>query len=163
MKKNKAQHLPLRVQLRLGLLLLLLLTAFQSSSAAAYSILAPDRLTLETWQYKYNRDPYFPYTTNSESAEQWAYGAGLNFDFHLISIENFQVYSRNWLHLGATERQVREAGWKWDQGVRLYNKVEVFYGHHSRHILDETSRDGTKYPVFDMYGMRLLIYERGQK
>lgn len=141
----------------------LVLWLLMAAPAQAVTFLIADRLTLEVWDYKFYRDPYYPYTTNN-GGEQWAYGAGLNFDFTILAVQNFELYSRNWLHLGATDKQVREAGWQWDQGLRLYNKVELFYGHHSRHILDEAPDPNIgRYPVYDMYGMRLLIYERSRK
>lgn len=142
--------------------LLLFFMCLCSEPGLAYSVLGPDRVTLEAWKYQFYRDPYYGYDTNN-GGEQWAYGAGLNLDFHLIEFENFAIYSRNWFHMAATDSQVREAGWEWDQGVRLMNKVEVFYGHHSQHLLDAPSPTNSKYPVYDEYGVRLIIYEKGKK
>lgn len=146
------------------LLLLAILLAFPQTTQAAqgYSILEPDRITFEAFKYEHYRDAYFPYSTDG-TPEVWAYGAGANIDFHLLDTGSFAIYSRNWLHLSATEKQVREAGWQWDQGLRFFNKVEMFYGHHSRHLLDEVPEPSTmKYPLQDTFGCRLIIYERAK-
>lgn len=147
-----------------GLILLILLSWFVLMPwiSQAYSVLEPDRVTFEAFKYEHYRDAYFPYDTQGGS-EVWAYGAGANIDFHLLDTGSFAIYSRNWLHLSATDKQVREAGWQWDQGLRFFNKVELFYGHHSRHLLDEPPEPtAMKYPLTDTYGARLILYERAR-
>jgi hypothetical protein len=51
--------------------------------------------------------------------------------------------------------QFRSVGWRFEAGLRLIPQVDVYYRHHSEHVLDHAYDPG--FPVQDGVGFRLKI------
>lgn len=51
--------------------------------------------------------------------------------------------------------QFRQVGWQFEVGARLIPQIDVFYYHHSQHVLDHEYKPG--FPVEDGVGFRLKI------
>lgn len=81
---------------------------------------------------------------------------GLNFE-----VETGPCYWWNRVH-GAADRdrggsggQFRQVGWNFEVGCRVIPKVDLYYTHHSQHVLDHAYDPG--YSVEDGVGFRLRI------
>jgi hypothetical protein len=51
--------------------------------------------------------------------------------------------------------QFRSVGWQFELGARVIPQVDLYYAHHSQHVLDHAYTPG--YPVEDGVGFRLKI------
>lgn len=74
------------------------------------------------------------------------------------------IYLDNNMHMEMIDpTTVKTVGWKHELGIRLLDSVSLFWGHHSRHILDEAGpqwyQSGNQFPVEDYLGIRLKIVE----
>lgn len=131
--------------------------------AAELHLLEAEHLSIEYEKIRDNRDPYFPEYSDGVG-EEWSYAAALKWDINVIRLgEQARVYWNNYVHMDATDRQVRHVGWQWELGLNLWNKVELFSAHHSRHSLERDGLDSQRFPVRDTYGVRLIIIDRYNK
>ncbi len=60
----------------------------------------------------------------------------------------------NKVHAKASESRYRLVGWEFETGLHL-GKVDIFYYHHSQHMLDQIREDNYKFPVEDAITIRL--------
>lgn len=140
--------------------------------AVEYHLLELDKLSLEYKQHRNYRDAYFPQYETVEgectkSKECMKYGAGLNFDLNVLRVFDKSLSWKNTVDMDATNRQVRQVGWRWEAGLFL-GKVDIFYRHHSRHLMEGQTEQYTsfgelepiKYPLRDEYIFRMNFYER---
>lgn len=103
------------------------------------------------------RDPLAPQYTGA-----WNYRAALAFRFNILGA----LYWDNRVHTEAASSAVRTVGWWWMLGLRLHPQVDLFWEHHSRHIVDQASNSYDQYPeqksrnfpVEDSYGIRFNLY-----
>jgi hypothetical protein len=149
--------------------LLLFVVLFHGEAAAAeLHLLEPTKLTLEGYQVPNNRDEYLRIndcgsTKYVESnAECWRYGAAVNFDLDFVRYDEWALYWRNNVHMAATQCCVRHVGWEFEWGVEASRHMDVFYHHHSQHLLDG-DRPARRYPLINEYGVRFVFIERGRK
>lgn len=105
-----------------------------------------------------SRDPLAPQYTGD-----WDTREALAFRFNVLGA----LYWDNQLHMETALGAPRTVGWHWMLGMRLTPQLDMFYEHHSRHTLDQTSGSNDLYrgdptrdnfPVEDSYGIRLNIY-----
>ena len=95
---------------------------------------------------------------------QISHGTNFVTNFDLLKYNKWGLYSLNKLHFDGAESigRIVHAGWEYEQGITLFpnksgaGKIEIFWQHHSRHILED-SRPG-HFPLYDRYGVRLRIW-----
>lgn len=135
----------------------------------SYAVIRCDTAKAEEWKLldleKFNmefsrldpnaRDPYaYQYTG------RWKDRAAADFRLSIFG----PLYWDNYVHTETIDTgAVKTVGWKWEAGLRISKYLSVFSGHHSRHIMDEstdTNGDrGNTFPVENSFGIRLRIVE----
>jgi hypothetical protein len=71
-------------------------------------------------------------------------------------------YWNNEFNMLGTETQIRGGGWKFETGIHAGKYLDVFYSHHSQHVF-ERERPPMGYPLYNMYGFRMIFYSRTKK
>jgi hypothetical protein len=141
-----------------------LLVLLWTGSARAADAAGPGLrdFSMEYYRIANHRDAYWPYpdATKAESGEEhWAYGFATQFNLRLLSVGPGTVYWDNRVHGEATNAQVREVGWQYEAGLDVARRVQLYYGHHSRHILDTAgATDSIRFPLDNVYGARVVFY-----
>lgn len=123
-----------------------------SSSIQAAEFLTLKEFSLQTGRIENNRDPYYSLVDK----EQWKGFVATNFNLDIIRANNFKMYWHNQVHTEGTESQLRGVGWHWDLGISMYDKLEFFHEHHSRHLMDVEGN--SKFPLYNAYGARFILY-----
>lgn len=123
--------------------------------ATEYRLLDVDRLDFEYSRLQPgNRDPLAPQYTGL-----WRERAGLQWDLRLLEYG----YWRNHLHTETVQPggEVKTVGWEWETGIEAGKYLDVFYHHHSRHLMDEKVNrqfDTTnQFPVENSIGVRVHL------
>jgi hypothetical protein len=124
-------------------------------------ILSLDEFTFDTYRIINHRDPYYPYGDMGSDGEHWDKGVAADFNIDLLKYQDFDFYWRNRVHGESTDQQFREVGWQFETGLELRNYVQLYYQHHSQHILDAEGQYG-KYPLENYVGVRMTLYKRGR-
>src|SRR5690606_17563458 len=121
-----------------------------------------NEFNLEIWRIADFRDEYMGFAQPSNKKpgvhEHWDKGIAATFNLDLFRYRKVGVYFNNFVHTDGTNHQVRSVGWKWDAGVSLNSKLDVFYKHHSRHVMD-AERD-SKFPLENRYGIRFKFISK---
>lgn len=90
--------------------------------------------------------------------EQITFGLQLNTDYNLLRWKKYKVFHRNNWGFDSAQSHVRHVWWRFDLGLNIYDKVEIFHQHMSRHVLEDTRDE--RFPVRDSFNIRLIIYEK---
>lgn len=136
--------------------------AAEKPKAYNLHLLELDRFSLEYYQIKDLREPYFPNIGMNESSdkpEYWSYGAATLFDLTVLQLGPASLFWRNNVAMDATNKQVRHVGWLWELGFPITEKLDIFYRHHSEHYMDDNN-PLQRFPVRDEYVVRLNFYQR---
>jgi hypothetical protein len=119
---------------------------------------------MQTAKFGCNRDPIIPEVGCSE----WKGRVALNADFRMLGAG----YWKNQVHGEGTDSAFKTMGWHFEVGINITSYLDLFYEHHSRHVLDQgdahhSSHDGSttssKFPVEDSYGIRMIFYTNPSK
>lgn len=140
-------------------LLLLILLLGAPARADDLHLLELDQFDFDTYRVINHRDPYFGYKDMGSDGEHWDKGAAVNFNLDLMKYAEYSWYWRNRVHGEATERQFRQIGWQYETGLEVHNYVQVYWYHHSQHVLDDAGAYG-KYPLDNFVGVRYTFYKR---
>lgn len=145
---------------------LYLLAFFLSTKAFGNElrILSLESFRLEHSHVEHYRDSYFPYPDmhHDEGGEYWTRKTSAMFDVDLLTYGIYGLRWKNDVHGMSTNSQFRETGWKWRFGLQVHEMVEFFHDHHSRHLLDDVSPTGDRFPVEDFLGVSVELYRRGR-
>ncbi len=149
-----------------SLIFLTLCSVQVAKAEEEYYLLEPTRVTTEFYEVKQNRDSYLRINAEGsdrfgESNEYWNKGAAMNMDFDILRYGNYAWYWKNKVHMAATNVAVRHVGWEYELGARLGKSFDVFWWHHSEHIMDMGRED--RFPLRDYYGFRFVLIETGRK
>ncbi len=129
------------------------LTSAPTDKWSSFHLLEADRLDMEYRKVAVHRDFFY-----DEDGPDFRYGAAVLFDLRVARY----FYWHNNVHMLATDAQVRAVGWEFEQGLNATKYVDLFYYHHSQHIL-ERARDPRGYPLTNEYGVRFhFIPEKGK-
>ncbi len=136
------------------------------AQGAELSLVEPSKLTMEYYDIANNRDEYLRIddkgSTKYDSGETWKYGTAVTFNLDLARYDQWALYWNNYVHMAATQVAVRHVGWQFETGIELSKHVDLFYDHHSQHIMD-LDRQKRRYPLYNAYGIRLVFIEKGRK
>ena len=134
--------------------------------AGEWRLLELDYMSMDYAKIANHRDIYFPYEDAGrdkyeETDETWRGRIGVNFDLNLIRWDEFyRFHWQNRVEGNTTYQQFREVAWAFRWGLQLGSRVEVFYDHVSRHVLDaEPARERT-YPLTNVYGAEITFYRK---
>lgn len=139
--------------------LLVLILLIISTSGFSYSLLNLEELTMTHARLgEASRIPQAPQYTG-----YWLYRTSLNMRFNFLG----PLYWDNKVHMEATQASPKTVGWWWMLGLRVHPQIDIFYEHHSQHIMDTESPSAQLYkeqrsrnfPVEDSYGIKFNIYE----
>lgn len=135
-----------------------------SGAQAQYKLLDVDVVNMQFAQFACNRDPIIP----ELSCNDWRGRAEINADLRVLEY----LYWKNSIHGEGTNSAFKTMGWHFELGINVSKYIDIFYEHHSRHVLDQGnathfSHDGmsrmTRFPVEDSYGVRFKFYENTKK
>lgn len=134
----------------------LLLLPGGTSYAKEWKLVQLERAEVTGAQYLGNRDAQTP----KYSAAAYDKYADAKLDWNHLGI----LFMENRIHLATLKTgEVKTVGWEWTAGLQLHPQLAAVYMHHSQHILDEPSQvnrpETNKFPVYDMWGLRMTIYE----
>lgn len=130
------------------------------AGASELKLLDVESLDITIAKFGCNREPMTP----QYECRDYLGRVAANFNLRLFE----HGYWKNQVHTEGLEAQVKTVGWHWELGVRVHSALDVFYEHHSRHVmegdqplyynerLDQQARG--KFPVEDSYGIRLKFY-----
>jgi hypothetical protein len=112
--------------------------------AKEFRLLDVDRVSFEYTKIADHRDFFY-----TEDQQDLKYGMAFLIDLRLAKY----LYWDNNVHMMGTEAQVRAVGWEFEQGIRPFKQLDIFYYHHSQHVL-ERERGTRGYPLENRYGVR---------
>ncbi len=95
-----------------------------------------------------NRSAYFPQEQKDAIATE-----------SRTSILKYGFFSTN-VHGTSDDSQYRLIGLKFDLGVRLGRIMDVYYEHHSQHLLDTSDYYGRGFFVEDSLNIKLYLYRK---
>lgn len=139
-------------------LLLLLMAIACDASAKEWRLLDLEEFSFEGYHLADHRDADYPYDSGPEL---WKAGSAVNFDLDLLKKGDYGLVWENTVRGEATDRQYRGVNWEYEIGLDLGSKVRLFWHHKSEHLLDE--RADTHFPLYNIYGARIIFYKRGDK
>lgn len=142
---------------RLIILIALLLSPVVQANE--YKLFELDEFNMELYSLADHRTLDLPFKDQGADGESWTQGYAANFNIDLFKWANYGLYWQNKVHAESTEAQVRQVGWKYEIGVDLNQKVQLYWLHHSQHLLDGKNPNG-KYPLDNFYGIRTVFYKR---
>ena len=131
-------------------------------SKSKYRLLELEQFSLKFARFGCNRDLQTP----NLDCYEYVGRVAAEFDLRLL---NDWLYWNNEVHGEGTRSKFETMGWHYELGLDL-GKVQLFWEHHSRHVMDReqpyywddpiSSWHQAKYPVEDSYGIRLIFYRR---
>ena len=123
-------------------------------------LLSLDRFAMEHYHLINYRDPYYAAygDEGSNKGETWHQGAAVLFDIDLVKYREWGLYMTNRVHGESTDKQFRSTGWQYEVGARWTDYVDVYWGHHSRHVLDDKGNGA--FPLENIVGIRATFYKR---
>jgi hypothetical protein len=136
-------------------LLIALVMATACPARAEFRLLDIDRMSIDLSRFGCNREPLTP----QYDCKDYVGRIASEFDLRLLEYG----YWRNRVHTEGIKAQVKTVGWEYEFGLRVVPELDVFYHHHSRHVMDDPlpvyqdNRQG-KFPVSDEYGVRMNFY-----
>lgn len=77
----------------------------------------------------------------------------LNLDIDLMIMS--PIYWKNRVHSMIDQNQFRLIGWHFELGAFVTPNVQIYFEHHSQHILDSQSEN--HFPVLDAVGVRIIF------
>jgi hypothetical protein len=157
MSRRRVKAMKAVTHLRTNLFISLILTgAFTVSSlnAAEYRLLDVDQLDMSYEKFTKRRDAQAP----QYGLKDWDHRVSMDVDFRLLRYGFWE----NWIHTEAIPGKVKTVGWDWKLGANLGRYVDVYYHHHSQHVMDEPQIE-TGNPVEDSYGFRLKFIDRPRR
>jgi hypothetical protein len=141
--------------------LILLLGLTPVASAQELHLLSLRELNIEYYRIDNHRDSYFEYADRSEQREEhWVGGTAANYTLDMVKYGNWGLYWDNRIHGEGTDAQFREVGWQYELGLQLGPKLQAYWNHHSRHVLDDSRAD--RFPLDNFYGVRWVYYRRAE-
>jgi hypothetical protein len=111
-------------------------------------------------KYTLIREGHKPYNRDDklESDETWNHQVGLRLDTDLFRFRNVAMYWDQELVGQTTTHQYRRIYWDFEVGFSwLNNRFHTLWNHRSDHLLD---KDYSKYPLHDVYGIRVCLLKR---
>lgn len=130
-----------------------------NARAEGWHLLELNEMTLETAKIVNFDDPYFPYQDPAgATAEHWTQYTATNFNLDLVEYDHWGLYWNNKVDTASTEARFRMVSWEWEGGANLNDRCQVFWHHHSTHLLDAASDD--HFPMTNWYGARVTLYRR---
>jgi hypothetical protein len=125
-----------------------------------FKVLDVDSAGVKVAQFGCNREPMTPQI----DCHDYTGRVAIELDLRVLEAG----YWKNNIHTEGLEAQVKTVGWHWEMGLHLTPKLDAFYEHHSRHVMEgaqpqyyDPNRDQAfkqKFPVEDSYGIRLHFY-----
>jgi hypothetical protein len=133
-----------------------------SVSANEYYLLEPTTSYIEAYR---NHKVYDPYLDPID--KELTLGGNFNLSLNLVRYRDYKLYWNNVLHFDQSSRSghVKHAGWQFEVGSSLFktrtdSSFDIFWQHHSRHILEETREQ--HFPVYDRYGIRFNLLKNNK-
>ncbi len=126
----------------------------------AWRLLELRKFSFDAWRTADHRDSYMQFDDPDDAnrREYWIGGAAVNFDLDLVRRGSYGLYWNNTVPMYGTNVQVRQVAWRWELGMKLGDRFQLWHRHESRHVLDEARRD--KYPLSNDYGLTITFYGR---
>jgi hypothetical protein len=133
-----------------------------TATAQEWHVMELREFAMEGYDIANNRDAYFPYADRGDDvpSEYWDYGLAAKFDLDLLKRGDYGFRWRNAVRGESTNVQFRSIEWDFRWGLQLGDRLEVFYDHTSRHILDEAPVAERSYRLKNFIGAEYVWYRR---
>jgi hypothetical protein len=128
--------------------LILIIALLLSSDAVAFNLLDVEEVSLDVKKINKYRNGNLP-----QDAEHIKYGGSFNLNLSVLKFLHWD----NRIHMAGTDSQIRYAGWEFRTWVPVTRYLQIFYYHHSEHVLEREMRE---YPIEDAVGVRLIFLRR---
>jgi hypothetical protein len=107
-----------------------------------------DEVSVDWMHYHpYSRSPYF-YDSQMKDGIAIHMNSDMLFDY---------LYWDNTVHTDTDDTQFHTVGWKFELGAHVTSFLNLYYHHHSQHIMDG-QLPYMKFPSEDSYGITINIY-----
>lgn len=135
----------------------LLFFVFSTSSFAKEPVRVTN-LSIEAARYYNYRNPYF--LLENDRHQKFLGRTNLRLDIGLLPRDDpteHILYWHNNIHgsVDQESKEYREVGWEFEMGSRINRYFDVFYYHHSEHVLEQER--SYKFPLEDSYGIRINL------
>lgn len=111
-----------------------------------FQLLDVDKVSFEYAKIKNQRDGF--YLVDDENFD---YRMAFLMDFRLLEV----LYWKNDVHMMAADDHVRAVGWQYEGGVHIFKNADLFWFHHSQHVLEREPPPGISNPLENRYGFRI--------
>lgn len=135
------------------------------SSAQTLHLLEPEHVSLEYVNYNQaGLQKYYPFHAGVRDTylapldEELTFGLGINMNYNLIRYKELKLFHRNHWGFDSAQSHVRHVFWKFNLGINLNDRLEIYHDHMSRHVLEDVRP--VRFPVRDSLNIRLIIMER---
>lgn len=115
-----------------------------------FQLLDVDELSIDLYKVQDYRQTYWV-----EDYEQMSHGVNINFNLRACRY----LFMENQLHMLGTDSQLRQGGLHWRSGVNLGPYLDIYYEHHSNHVL-ERGRETREFPLENYYGARFYFLRK---
>lgn len=136
------------------------IAALSSTAAAAqdWHILSLREFDLDAYRLDNHRDSYMQYADPGQDGEHWTKGIATDFKLDMVKYGEYGLYWDNRVEMFATNAQPREVGWRYEVGLQLGPRLQAYWLHHSRHVLDDARDD--RFPLHNSVGAKYVFYRR---
>lgn len=143
-----------------SVLVLMSILFAQVALSEEWRLLDLERFAFEAYKIEDHRTADFVYADpqHSHGNETWRGGSAVVFDLNLASFRDLTLYLNNRVHGEGTTAQFRQIGWQYELGAHIGPKVDVFWFHHSQHLLDIKGEQ--KFPLDNFFGFRVNFFTR---
>ena len=73
------------------------------------------------------------------------------------------LYWDSVVHSTTTPSQFRSIGWDYDFNLRVSQNINIYYHHHSQHLLDRDHTYMEGFPVHDGVGVKIFFFTEGER
>ncbi len=139
---------------------LAILLSASAAQAREINVLDLDSSSVEVSKFTCNREPMTP----ELECKDYVGRAAFNLDFRILEF----AYWNNHIHTESVESKVKTVGWKYELGIHIAPQFDVFFSHHSRHVMeseqyiyqDRNDKElyRVRYPLEDAFGFRLKFF-----
>lgn len=126
-------------------------------------------VTFDLTKIHNKRDPYFPQynllggspapvvdADGNLGTEHWSHNVDLGVKSDLYNNHGYVLYWDQDVIGHSTNVQYRKVTWDWELGLKPSRLFDVFWHHRSEHGLE--ANEGRRYPIEDVYGVRIYLY-----
>ncbi len=134
-------------------------------------LLEAEELSFSSYKIETYHDPYFVDNYGRQNygqyddagddklEEYWSWGVALDAQLTLIQYGHYTLHWENKITGDSTNTQFRQVAWNYNLGFNIYDKIDFYWEHESRHHM-ESVQDKGYYPLKDKFGIKFIFFKR---